>query len=536
MAFLEMYLNGEWKNLSSFGTVSSVDVQSSSSAITVTGGPITSVGIINLSFNPSGIRLDQFAVPTANLDINNKNLINVAVPTLSHHAANKSYIDSKTWISSSITDFSSAAITAAKTISLDQFAVPMATLSINNYRITNVADPVNPQDVATKAFVQASSTPTISLTGVVTGTSNTQGVINTSLSQTIPMPGGFINYNWIDTGSYGSPYSLYNYLPNTDPAPVFNISSQTGSGGGSTPSLRRWSMQFSQGSATSVGYEFALSFYHSLIAGDHTVVPFKIVYSAPDDQPRIYVKAILDMYNYKIVNVPTPTVSDHVTNKGYVDTKTWTSSAITDFGTAVTVAAKAISLDQFAVPVGNINLNNNKITSLATPTLNTDAVNKSYVDSRTINDLTAPASSFSMNSNRIINVTNPISAQDVATKNYVDSSISPFRTGGVVVGDIGGTTGIVNLTVSGGIQSATKRNGFSNNESFIDITYADKLYTPGVFVFVSNPMSDSNSNDISVPILLSATNTTARIHLEETAIGKYQNVTLSILLIKPDLT
>jgi hypothetical protein len=49
-------------------------------------------------------------------------------------------------------------------------------------------------------------------------------------------------------------------------------------------------------------------------------------------------------------------------------------------------------------------------------------------------------------------------------------------------------------------------------------------------------MSDSNSNDISVPILLSATNTTARIHLEETAIGKYQNVTLSILLIKPDLT
>ena len=173
MAFLEMYLNGEWKNLSSFGTVSSVDVQSSSSAITVTGGPITSVGIINLSFNPSGIRLDQFAVPTANLDINNKNLINVAVPTLSHHAANKSYIDSKTWISSSITDFSSAAITAAKTITLDQFAVPMASLSMNNYRITSVSDPVNPQDVANKLWVEnliaEGGGSTINLTGSVIG-------------------------------------------------------------------------------------------------------------------------------------------------------------------------------------------------------------------------------------------------------------------------------------------------------------------------------------------------------------------------------
>jgi len=153
MAFLEMYLNGEWKNLSSFGTVSSVDVQSSSSAITVTGGPITSVGIINLSFNPSGIRLDQFAVPTANLDINNKNLINVAVPTLSHHAANKSYIDSKTWISSSITDFSSAAITAAKTISLDQFAVPAANLNANNKNITNLATPTLSNHAADKYYV-----------------------------------------------------------------------------------------------------------------------------------------------------------------------------------------------------------------------------------------------------------------------------------------------------------------------------------------------------------------------------------------------
>lgn len=494
MAFLEMYLNGEWKNLSSFGTVSSVDIQSSSSAISVTGSPITSVGIINLSFNPSAIRLDQFAVPTSNLDINNKNLINVATPTLSHHATNKSYVDSKTWTSSSITDFSTAVTSTAKLITLDQFAVPMASLSMNNYRITSVSDPVNPQDVATKAFVQA-SIPTISVTGAVIGTINSQGVINTSLSQYIPISGSFINFNWPDLSSYGSPYSLYNYLPNADPAPIFNISSQTGSG--ATNSLRRWSMQFSQGSATSIGYEFALSFYHSLIAGDHTVTPLKIVYSIPDDQPRMYLKAILDMYNYKIVNVPNPTASDHAANKGYIDSKTWTSTSITDFFIATTTAAKSISLDQFVVPTANINLNSNKITglaaptlstdaaskgyvdytvgngvlpitltgdvtgsgntnstitttlnkrldqiaaptssvslnsqkitSLATPTLSTDAANKSYIDSRTINDLTAPISAFSMNNNRITSVANPISAGDVATKSYVDANANTLK-------------------------------------------------------------------------------------------------------------
>ena len=172
MAFLEMYLNGEWRNLSSFGTVSSVDIQSSSSAISVTGSPITAVGIINLSFNPSAIRLDQFAVPTSNLDINNKNLINVATPTLSHHATNKSYVDSKTWTSSSITDFATSVTNTAKLISLNQFAVPMASLSMNNYRITSVSDPVNPQDVANKLWVEnliAGGGGTINLTGSVIG-------------------------------------------------------------------------------------------------------------------------------------------------------------------------------------------------------------------------------------------------------------------------------------------------------------------------------------------------------------------------------
>ena len=74
MAFFEMYLDGQWVNLSSFGTVSSVNMTSSTSAISITGAPITSIGTINLTFNPAQISLSQFAVPTSNLNLNGKKL------------------------------------------------------------------------------------------------------------------------------------------------------------------------------------------------------------------------------------------------------------------------------------------------------------------------------------------------------------------------------------------------------------------------------------------------------------------------------
>lgn len=144
---------------------------------------------------------------------------------------------------------------------------------------------------------------------------------------------------------------------------------------------------------------------------------------------------------------------------------------------------------------------------------------------------------LNLNSKRIVSAQDPVSAQDYITKNYIDTLISnTFRTGNVAVGDIGGTSGTVNLTVSGGVLAATKRNGYySTGDSFIDITYADKGYIPNIFVFVLNNMPSSSANDISVPVLQSSTNTTARIYLEESQ-SVIQSVTLNIMLIKPNLT
>ena len=140
---------------------------------------------------------------------------------------------------------------------------------------------------------------------------------------------------------------------------------------------------------------------------------------------------------------------------------------------------------------------------------------------------------LNLNSKRIVSAQDPVSAQDYATKNYIDSLISTtFRTGTVVVGDIGSGSGA--LTVSGGITSASKV-APAAGDTIVTINYANKGYTPSIFVFVLNEISGSNVNDISTPVLQTNSATSATIYLEETS-GVTQAITLRILLIKPNLT
>ena len=57
-------------------------------------------------------------------------------------------------------------------------------------------------------------------------------------------------------------------------------------------------------------------------------------------------------------------------------TGTQTAATISDFATTV----QATRLDQFAAPTAAVSLNNQRITNLATPTVDSDAATKGYVD------------------------------------------------------------------------------------------------------------------------------------------------------------
>lgn len=80
---------------------------------------------------------------------------------------------------------------------------------------------------------------------------------------------------------------------------------------------------------------------------------------------------------------------DKTTAQTIAGTKTFSTAPVvgtlanTDTSTsaASTAHVKSVRLDQFAAPTTSVSLNSQKITSLATPTADADAANKSYVDS-----------------------------------------------------------------------------------------------------------------------------------------------------------
>jgi len=109
--------------------------------------------------------------------------------------------------------------------------------------------------------------------------------------------------------------------------------------------------------------------------------------SASDDSTKVATTAFVKDQGYTASPTTAAGTFTKVTvnSDGYVtlgdvlsasDIPTLTSSKISDFDTQV----RTNRLDQMAAPTGSVSMNSQKITGLATPSSDTDAVNKIYVD------------------------------------------------------------------------------------------------------------------------------------------------------------
>lgn len=105
---------------------------------TVSGSPVTTTGTLSASLNNQNANV-IFAGPSSG---------SANAPTFRALVAN----DIPSLNASKISDLASV----VQAYRLDQFAAPTGSLSLNNQRITGLADPVDPQDAATKAYVDAS--------------------------------------------------------------------------------------------------------------------------------------------------------------------------------------------------------------------------------------------------------------------------------------------------------------------------------------------------------------------------------------------
>ena len=113
-----------------------------------TGGAGGSATTINKIFG-KGAFFDKDTTRTANTILSGPTSGSAAAPTFRALVSD----DIPSIAHTKISDFD----TGVRTNRLDQMAAPTGSVSLNSQNITNVADPVNAQDAATKGFVEATS-------------------------------------------------------------------------------------------------------------------------------------------------------------------------------------------------------------------------------------------------------------------------------------------------------------------------------------------------------------------------------------------
>ena len=154
-------------------------------------------------------------------------------------------------------------------------------------------------------------------------------------------------------------------------------------------------------------------------------------------QESFPMQADINMDNNFIQNIATPTSSHQVTNKGYCD-------------------YNFLNRQKGGVIMGPLSMNQNDLTGIPdTPKFGYSAVNKNYVDAKVPSVDTTPfvkldgsrtmTGNLDMGDHSIQKVGDPVNSDDVATKNYVDAEIGYISTPFLKLDGTRAMTGVLNM-------------------------------------------------------------------------------------------
>ena len=154
-------------------------------------------------------------------------------------------------------------------------------------------------------------------------------------------------------------------------------------------------------------------------------------------QESFPMQADINMNNNFIQNIATPTSSHQVTNKGYCD-------------------YNFLNRQKGGVLMGPLSMNRNDLTGIPdTPKFGYSAVNKNYVDGEITKIDTTPfvkldgsramTGNLDMGDHLIQKVGDPVNSDDVATKNYVDAEIGYISTPFLKLDGTRAMTGVLNM-------------------------------------------------------------------------------------------
>ena len=153
-------------------------------------------------------------------------------------------------------------------------------------------------------------------------------------------------------------------------------------------------------------------------------------------QESFPMEADINMNNNFIQNIATPTSSHQATNKGYCD-------------------YNFLSRQKGGVLMGSLSMNQNDLFEIPAPKYGNSAVNKNYVDGEITKIDTTPfvkldgsramTGNLDMGDHSIQKAGEPVNSDDVATKNYVDAEIGYISTPFLKLDGTRAMTGVLNM-------------------------------------------------------------------------------------------
>jgi hypothetical protein len=424
------------------------------------------------------------------LNMNSNKITNLATPTLGTDAATKAYADSVA-AAGNLTGTTLASNVVNS--SLQNLGAQNATLNMNANKISNLATPTLGTDAATKAY--ADSVASGSAAGNLTGTTLASNVVNSSLQNlgaqnaTLNMNGNNINSCGILSASQVSSSGGLSLSAASGSQLSLNAPLPVGLGGGVAVNsiLRMNNNAIDSASFISTRLLFATDAANASQVSTPILTSTGSISVIPGVGSAALVFGTLDMRNNKIIALGTPTVSTDAATKAYVDGRISDASALTGTTLASNVVNSSLQnisssggltitpgVGAAVVINGGLNMNNNKITALATPTATTDAATKAYVDSTvlapaaagtltgstlasgvansTLMNLGIQNENMNLGNKRITNLGIPLLVSDAATKGYVEfASVPAAALSGASL-----SSGVVNSSLQNlGAQNAT---------------------------------------------------------------------------------
>lgn len=403
----------------------------------------------------SAIPLSGFGLPAANIAMNNKLITSLGSPSNDTDAANKLYVDTRPVYPINISlyrnmllmgnDQGQAGMVEKKDIAFSEFGAATADVSLSNFKITNLGEPVALQDAVTKNYVDNKVFAPANLflpSGTLFLGSSTGKAVSTTKTD-IPLSG---------FGAAAADVSMGNFK-------ITNLASPLTDNDASTKKyVDDLLLNPVNTLALPAGNFFVGNTFGKAAPSLKSAIPISGFGKATE---TVFMGDASNQFN--ISNLAEPLQPKDAATKSYVDLKVSNPSSMSlsadhiligsPANVAEAVSIGTVSLSRFGALTENLSLSNYKLTNLADPTQDLDAVNRKYLSAQlsgiasqlalpvgqlfvgnasgkaagvakntiALSGFGAPETDIDFSNHKLTGLQDPANDQEAATKKYVDN-------------------------------------------------------------------------------------------------------------------